>query len=148
MSSDLIVRLAVREFTEHRAPALVSRHHNTSLIVWDPRALRVDITAHLLDILTEDEQRGLMEGLHLGPAPVGSPITPERPLPDWTVAAKPAFLYVPKALRLAGAPAFQGGRTYEERKVRGELSLERYAYRQERLGRAIDLDVIADLTAA
>lgn len=129
------VRLMIRELDGRTAPAAVWRRGDRTIVAWEPRAYRIDIVEWLVDNLRDHEQDLLVEGLGL-----------TWPLPDWTTRKRPAFLYVPPALRLPGQGALQGGAEYFRRQALGQLDIERASFRAERLGLPdLDLQAVDDL---
>lgn len=127
--------LSVRPLDGRDDPAMI-RHHSDdlALVMWDPRATRLDITTWIMDNLEAHEIDALAFGLGL-----------TWPLPDWTTEPRPASLYVPPTLRLPGHAAIQGGDEARRRSER-DLAIDRAAYRAERLGFVgVDLQAVDDL---
>lgn len=129
--------LMICELDVHNLPAMVERRGHRTLVAWDARSLRVDITARLLDILTDEEIALMADGLGVS-----------WPLPEWCVEARPALLYVPPALRLPGHGPIQGGQEKYRRARNGQLHLEIASLRAEQAGEPVCLQTVDNLAYA
>lgn len=131
------VYLTIREL-DRADPAMVRRKGNNVIVAWDPRYTRFQIADWLIFNLPREEVDVLAFGLGLS-----------WPLPDWSIADRPASLYVPPALRLPGDDALQGGRQEMLRRSAREMAVDRARYRAERLHLAVpDLQLVDDLAYA
>ncbi len=132
---DRDVRVMIREL-DTPAPALIHRRGHRTLITKNAATTRLHVVEFLLDHLTPEEAQVTVAGYGL-----------TFPMPNWTTSLRPILLYVPPALRLPNAPAFQGGVELERRRDLDDLHMERASYRAEKLGEAVDLQLVHDLTA-
>lgn len=109
------VYVSIREVPE--PPCLAVRDPGVVHLVCDPRASKLDINMWVTDqaSITIAEHQALRRAW--GQPPV------DQPMQRWIVEGR-CLLYVPKHLRIAGAPAIQGGAVMEELWLAGELSTE------------------------
>lgn len=111
------------QYLQSGRPSHVWRSDGMTLLTCDPRASRLEITSYNLQILTEQEANIIRRAYGLPPV--------HESAPDWITEDAPAFLYVPPAVRLHGAPAIQGGRELPQRRRMGLLVDEWKAWQDE-----------------
>lgn len=127
----------IRQVDPAHYPVAIGRDGGDTLVCWDPRATRLAISTAFMCLLTDDERHEMCAAFGV-----------IYPLPDWTLADRPAVLYVPPSLRLPGATAFQGGDELARRAAAGDLELEVAAYLAEIEGRFVDLQEVDDSIVA
>lgn len=98
------VFVTIRQVPPEAWPAVVVRHQRSTVVVYDPRATKLELLTWTVANLTTAEQDVIRAGY--GQPPVGQPVE------DWAVEGG-CMPYVPPALRMPGEPGWQATDTDE-----------------------------------